>query len=57
MRNYRRFIVFEEEAVRLRVYDLSKTPVFDEEISERQLLKLAMDCLIAYVRLISKRNN
>lgn len=57
MRNYRRFIIFEEDPVRLRVYNLSKSPLLDAPISERQLLKLAMDCLIAYVRLISKRKN
>jgi hypothetical protein len=55
MRNFRRYIIFEDDEVRLRIYNLSKNPVFDEQISDRQLLKLAMDCLIAYVRNISRK--
>tara|TARA_Y100000385_G_C12818465_1_gene519296 strand:+ start:233 stop:421 length:189 start_codon:yes stop_codon:yes gene_type:complete len=54
--NYKRYIVFEgEKQTRIRIYDLSKHPAYDGEINARQLLKLAMDCLIAYVRIISKK--
>ena len=53
--NYKRYVVFEGDTIRIRIYDLSKHPAYDGEINARQLLKLAMDCLIAYVRIISKK--
>jgi hypothetical protein len=55
MKNYKRYIVYEGEEVRIRIYDLSKHPEYDGVINARQLLKLAMDCLVAYVRIISKK--
>jgi len=57
MRNYTRFIIFEGEKVLFRAYNLERTPEFESEINERQLLKLAMDCLVAYVRIITRKNN
>ena len=52
-----RFVIFEgNQGTRLRMYrQLQDAPVIDEFMGERQLLKLAMDCLIAYVRLIGRK--
>ena len=52
-----RFVIFEgNQGTRLRMYrQLQDAPVVDEFMGERQLLKLAMDCLIAYVRLIGRK--
>ena len=57
MRNYTRFIIYEGDQVLLRIYNLERTPEFESEINERQLLKLAMDCLVAYVRIITMKRN
>jgi len=57
MKNYTRFIIFEGEKVLFRAYNLNKKPEFESEIKERQLLKLAMDCLVAYVRIITRKRN
>ena len=57
MKNYSRFIIFEGEKVLFRAYNLNKKPEFESEINDRQLLKLAMDCLIAYVRIITRKRN
>lgn len=58
MRNFTRFIIFEGEIKTLfRAYNLNRTPEFESEITERQLLKLSMDCLIAYVRIITRKKN
>ena len=52
-----RFVIFEgNQGTRLRMYrQLQDAPVVDEFMGERQLLKLAMDWLIAYVRLIGRK--
>lgn len=57
MRNYTRFIIYEGDQVLLRIYNLERTPEYESEITERQLLKLAMDCLVAYVRIITRKRN